>query len=86
MEENNIIYPRYYKCGTLAKFKELEGKCCELLGLPDDESTNNYANPILDVNGKNWLVVNPEIANLFTELEIDSMVQYEDLILPTPTI
>lgn len=84
--EENIPYPRFYKCLTLVKFKELEGICCELLGLPNNEDTNDYANPIVDINGFNWLVVNTDIASLFTESEILAMVQYEDLILPTPII
>jgi hypothetical protein len=81
--EENILYPRFYKCLTLAKFKELDTKCCVLLGLPNNEDTIDYANPIVDINGFNWLVVNTDIASLFTELEIASMVQYEDIILPT---
>jgi hypothetical protein len=80
--EESIKYSRFYKCLTLAKFKELDIKCCELLGLPDNESTNNYANPIVDINGFNWLVVNPDVASLFTESEINAMVQYDEIILP----
>jgi hypothetical protein len=80
--EDSIIYPRFYKCITLAKFKELDTKCCELLGLPNNEDTNDYANPIVDINGFNWLVVNTDISSLFTELEIASMVQYDEIILP----
>jgi len=81
--EDSIIYPRFYKCITLAKFKLLDDKCCKLLGLPNDEDTIDYANPIIDINGFNWLVVNTDIASLFTEEEILAMVQYDDIILPT---
>jgi hypothetical protein len=81
--EETLIYPRFYKCITLAKFKELDTKCCELLGLPNDEDTIDYANPIVDINGFNWLVVNTDVSSIFTEAEILAMVQYEDLILPT---
>ena len=84
--EENIIYPRFYKCATLAEFKLLDTKCCELLGLPNDEATNDYANPIVDINGFNWLVVNPEIASLFTESEILAMVQYDEIVLPSNNI
>ena len=80
--EESIIYPRFYKCLTLAEFKLLDTKCCELLGLPNDEATNDYANPIVDIQGFNWLVVNPEISSLFTEAEIDAMVQFDEIILP----
>ena len=76
-----IPYPRFYKCSSLAEFNTLQIKCCNLLGLPDDESTNNYANPIVDINGFNWLIVNTDIASLFTEAEILAMVQYENLTL-----
>ena len=81
--EDNIQYPRFYKCLTLAKFKELDTKCCVLLGLPNNEDTIDYANPIVDIQGFNWLVVNTDVSSIFTEAEILAMVQYEDLILPT---
>jgi hypothetical protein len=81
--EETLIYPRFYKCKTLAKFKELDTKCCELLGLPNDEDTNDYANPIVDSDGNNWLVVNTDVSSLFTESEILAMVQYDDIVLPT---
>ena len=84
--EENILYPRFYKCLTIAEFKLLDDKCCKLLGLPDDEATNDYANPILDVNGKNWLVVNTDVASLFTESEILAMVQYDEIVLPSNNI
>ena len=80
--EENIIYPRFYKCATIAEFKLLDTKCCELLGLPNDEATDDYANPIVDINGKNWLVVNTDISSLFTESEIAAMVQYDEIVLP----
>lgn len=80
--EESIIYPRFYKCLTLAEFKELDTKCCELLGLPNDEATNDYANPIVDVEGKNWLIVNQDTSSLFTETEIAEMIQYDEIVLP----
>ena len=83
MDEITIPFPRYYKCSSLANFKTLEKKCSIILGLPDDESTLNYASPIKDIDGKNWLVVNTEVTSLFTEAEIAAMVQYDDIILPT---
>jgi hypothetical protein len=84
--EQTLIYPRFYKCITLAKFKELDTKCCVLLGLPNDEDTIDYANPIVDINGFNWLVVNTDVSSLFTEAEILAMVQYDDLVLPNNII
>jgi hypothetical protein len=86
MLEITTIYPRYHKCSSLANFNILEAKCSALLGLPDDESTLNYANPIKDINGKIWLVVNTELSSLFTELEINAMVQFDEIILPTEKI
>jgi hypothetical protein len=78
--EENIIYPRFYKCKTLAKFKELDTKCCELLGLPNDEDTNDYANPIVDIDGKNYMIVNQDTSSLFSKTEIAEMVQYDEII------
>ena len=80
--EETLIYPRFYKCKTLARFKELDTKCCEFLGLPNDEDTIDYANPIVDINGFNWLVVNTDVSSLFTESEILAMVQYDEIVLP----
>jgi hypothetical protein len=80
--EETLIYPRFYKCKTLAKFKELDTKCCVLLGLPNDEDTIDYANPIVDVDGKNWLIVNQDTSSLFSKEEIAEMIQYEDIVLP----
>lgn len=84
--EENIIYPRFYKCATLAEFKLLDDKCCVLLGLPNNEATDDYANPIVDINGFNWLVVNTDVASLFTEAEILAMVQYDEIVLPNNNI
>ena len=84
--EENILYPRFYKCSSPAEFKLLDTKCCELLGLPNDEATNDYANPIVDINGFNWLVVNNDVASLFTESEILAMVQYDEIVLPIDPI
>jgi hypothetical protein len=81
--EETLLYPRFYKCLTLAKFKELDTKCCVLLGLPNNEDTIDYANPIVDINGFNWLVVNTDVSSLFTESEILAMVQYDEIVLPT---
>jgi hypothetical protein len=80
--EDIIIYPRFYKCATLAEFKLLDTKCCELLGLPNDEATDDYANPIVDIENKNWLIVNQDTSSLFTETEILAMVQYDEIVLP----
>jgi len=81
--EKTLLYPRFYKCLTLAEFKELDDKCCKLLGLPNDEATNDYANPIVDVDGKNWLIVNQDTSSLFSKKEIAEMIQYDEIILPS---
>ena len=71
--EENILYPRFYKCSSIAEFKLLDTKCCELLGLPNDEATNDYANPIVDIENKNWLIVNQDTSSLFAKEEIAEM-------------
>jgi hypothetical protein len=76
----NIIYPRFYKCSTIAKFNSLQANCCTLLNLPNT-ATNNYANPIVDKNGFNWIIVNPDVSSLFNEAEIAAMVQYNEIVL-----
>ena len=82
--EENIQYPRFYKCSTLAKFNSLQANCCTLLNLPNT-ATSNYAKPIIDINGFNWFVVNTDVSSLFTEAEILAMVQYDEIVLPIVT-
>ncbi len=42
----------------------------------------NYANPIIDVNGKYWMVLNNEVLQHFTQAELDLAVDYESIVLP----
>ena len=80
--ENTTQYPVFYPCSNEAEFQSLDTQACELLGYPDAGATD-YANPIIDINGDYWLIVNPEIVSLFTEEQLAMCVPYEDIILPT---
>ena len=80
--ENTTQYPCFYPCADEAEFQSLDTQACELLGYPDAGATD-YANPIIDINGDYWLIVNPEIVSLFTEEQLAMCVPYEDIILPT---
>ena len=79
---NTTQYPIFYPCADEAEFESLDTQACELLGYPDAGATD-YANPIIDINGDYWLIVNPEIVSLFTEEQLAMCVPYEDIILPT---
>lgn len=79
--ENTTQYPIFYPCADEAEFQSLDTQACELLGYPDAGATD-YANPIIDINGDYWLIVNPEIVSLFTEEQLSMCVPYEDIILP----
>ena len=80
--ENTTQFPCFYPCADEAEFQSLDTQACELLGYPDAGATD-YANPIIDINGDYWLIVNPEIVSLFTEEQLAMCVPYEDIILPT---
>lgn len=80
--ENTTQFPCFYPCADEAEFQSLDTQACELLGYPDAGATD-YANPIIDINGDYWLIVNPEIVSLFTEEQLSMCVPYEDIILPT---
>ena len=79
--ENTTQYPIFYPCADEAEFQNLDTQACELLGYPDAGATD-YANPIIDINGDYWLIVNPEIVSLFTEEQLSMCVPYEDIIVP----
>lgn len=79
--ENTTQFPIFYPCADEAEFQSLDTQACELLGYPDAGATD-YANPIIDINGDYWLIVNPEVVSLFTEEQLSMCVPYEDIILP----
>ena len=80
--EHSSTFPIFYPCADEAEFQNLDTQACELLGYPDAGATD-YANPIIDINGDYWFIVNPEIVSLFTEEQLEMCVPYEDIILPT---
>ena len=80
--EPQTQFPCFYPCADEAEFESLDTQACELLGYPDAGATD-YANPIIDINGDYWLIVNPDIVSLFTEEQLAMCVPYEDIILPT---
>ena len=82
LNTENITFPCFYPCADEAEFQNLDTQACELLGYPDAGATD-YANPIIDINGDYWFIVNPEILSLFTEEQLAMCVPYEDIILPT---
>ena len=79
--ENNT-FPCFYPCADEAEFQSLDTQACLLLGYPDAGALD-YCNPIIDINGDYWLIVNPEIVSLFTEEQLAMCVPYEDIILPS---
>ena len=78
--ENTTQFPIFYPCADEAEFQSLDTQACELLGYPDAGATD-YANPIIDINGDYWLIVNPEIVSLFTEEQLAMCVPYEDIVI-----
>jgi hypothetical protein len=56
-------FPVYYKTDKQG-FEELLNEANLQLGLPDGNGNDNYCNPIIDINGEYWFMVNLEVANL----------------------
>jgi len=77
------IFPIFYPCSSVLQFENLDTQACELLGYPD-AGANNYCNQLVDVNGIIYFTINPEVLSLFTQAELDTCVQYDEIILPTP--
>ena len=46
------------------------------------EGVFNYANPLIGANGKYYMVLNNEVLQHFTQTELDSAVDYEQIDLP----
>ena len=82
-QEPTQIYPCFYPCKSEAEFENLDTQACELLDFPNAGALD-YCNPIIDKYGKYWFTVNPEVTSLFTQSQLDSCVQYEDIPMPTP--
>ena len=78
MEENTQIYPCFLNVGTKAAWTALNKKANTLLGFPDDELAKNYSNPIIDINGQYFFIVNPEVASL---VDLTLCVDYDKIVL-----
>lgn len=83
MIESTQNYPCFFACESEAEFHNLDTQACELLNFPNAGATD-YCNQLVDKNGKYWFTVNPEVTSLFTQSQLDSCVQYEDIPMPTP--
>lgn len=71
---------KYYNCKTQSNFEQKEQLCCQLLGLPySDDSTINYAKPLIDINGDYWLIINDEVISVLTESELNSCVEFSEV-------
>lgn len=56
-------FPVYYKTDKQG-FEKLLNEANLQLGLPDGNGNDTYCNPIIDINGEYWFMVNLEVANL----------------------
>ena len=79
--EHSSTFPIFYPCADEAEFQNLDTQACELLGYPDAGATD-YANPIIDINGDYYFIINYEVVSLFTKAQLDTCVQYDEIVLP----
>jgi len=78
MESNQVIFPLYFKCSSKAQFDSLNKKASDLLGYPNEDA-EIYSTPTIDVNGKYWIIINPEISEL---VDLTLCVDYDSIVLP----
>jgi hypothetical protein len=87
--EEIINYQGKFISFTKAKF-EAKDRLISNTVLEDEskylEGVFNYANPIIDVNGKYWMVLNNEVLHHFKQTELDTAIDYEQIILSTVKI
>ena len=83
--EETINYQGKFIPFTKAKF-EAKDRLISNTILEDEskylEGVFNYANPIIDVNGKYWMVVNNEVLQHFTQAELDLAIDFDKIVLP----
>jgi hypothetical protein len=78
--ENNT-FPCFYPCADEAEFQSLDTQACEMLGYPDAGATD-YANQLVDINGVIYFIINYEVVSLFTQAQLDTCVQYDEIVFP----
>jgi len=76
--EPQISFPQFLNVGTKTAWTALNKKANTLLGYPDTDLALNYSNPIIDIDGKYWFVVNPEVASL---VDLTLCVDYDKIVL-----
>ena len=79
--EPTQIYPCFFACESEAEFHNLDTQACELLDFPN-AGASDYCNQLVDINGIIYFTVNPEVTSLFTQAELDTCVQYDEIVFP----
>jgi hypothetical protein len=77
-----ITFPKILNVGTKAAWTTLNKKANTLLGYAC-EGAANYSNPIIDIDGKHWFIVNPEVSEL---VDLTKCVEYSEIVLPQPKL
>ena len=77
-----IQYPIFFPTDSV-QFEILDTEACELLGFPDAGATN-YCSRLISVDGTIYFTVNIEVLSLFTQSQLDTCVQYDQIVMPTP--
>jgi hypothetical protein len=83
--EETITYQGKFIPFTKAKF-EAKDRLISNTILEDEskylDGIFNYANPIIDVNGKYFMVLNNEVLGYFSQAELALAVGFEQIVLP----
>jgi hypothetical protein len=85
MEEETINYQGKFIPFTKAKFEAKDRLISNTILEDESKYLNgifNYANPIIDVNGKYWMVINNEVLQHFTQTELNKAINYNLIDLP----
>lgn len=83
MEELEITYPYFVPFNSEAEaLAKIEAINEALRPTWTDGTTNNYDNPRVDESGKFWVIVGQHVEKHFTEEEIKSKANFEDIVFP----
>lgn len=71
-------YPLFYPCSSKTNWQGLEKQANTLLGLPN-EDRETYSKPLIDIDGKYYFVIQPEVSEL---VDLSLCVPFDSIEFP----
>ena len=73
---------KFIKFNTIEEYEARNTQLNEVIFPVNFGFADNYSTPITDAEGKFWMILLPEHLDHFTQDEIDSAIDYEQIKLP----